>query len=158
MERATAYRAPRASRKVWATPLQVLLIAERLAALTGRDEDFLLGITDGYTGTRWGEAIGLMPDYVLRGYLHGDALRQAEARRRAPGEARRERERQRKREVGDDDFQDGYPPASPGGIHGGERSGAVPGLCQIHESGFSAPRASRSHLFPAVSVNQMLTA
>jgi len=60
--------------KVWATPLQVLLIAERLAVLTGRDEDFLLGITDGYTGMRWSETIGLMPDYVLPGSIDGDAL------------------------------------------------------------------------------------
>ena len=29
--------------KVWATPFQVLLISVRLAALTGRDEDFLFG-------------------------------------------------------------------------------------------------------------------
>jgi integrase len=60
--------------KVWATPLQVLLIAERLAALTGRDEDFLLGITDGYTGMRWSETVGLAPDYVLPDYTDGDAL------------------------------------------------------------------------------------
>lgn len=60
--------------KVWATPLQVLLIAERLAVLTGRDEDFLLGITDGYTGMRWSETIGLMPVYVLPDYMDGDAL------------------------------------------------------------------------------------
>ncbi len=46
--------------KVWATPLQVLLIAERLAALTGRDEDFLLGVTGGYTGMRWSEVSGLI--------------------------------------------------------------------------------------------------
>lgn len=52
----------------------MLLIAERLAVLTGRDEDFLLGITDGYTGTRWSETIGLMPDYVLPAYIDGDAL------------------------------------------------------------------------------------
>jgi hypothetical protein len=42
--------------------------------LTGRDEDFLLGITDGYTGMRRSEAVGLMPDYVLPGYMDGDAL------------------------------------------------------------------------------------
>jgi hypothetical protein len=60
--------------KVWATPLQVLLIAERLAALTGRDEDFLLGITDGYTGMRWSETVGLMPDYVLPDRMDGDTI------------------------------------------------------------------------------------
>jgi hypothetical protein len=53
--------------KVWATPLQVLLIAEWLAVLTGRDEDFLLGM-------RWSETVGLAPDYVLPDYTDGDAL------------------------------------------------------------------------------------
>ena len=60
--------------KVWATPLQVLLISERLAALTGRDEDFLIGITDGYTGMRWSEVSGLSPDYVLPDHMQGDML------------------------------------------------------------------------------------
>ena len=60
--------------KVWATPFQVLLISERLAALTGRDEDFLLGITDGYTGMRWSEVSGLSPDYVLPDHMQGHAL------------------------------------------------------------------------------------
>ena len=60
--------------KVWTTPLQVLLISERLAALTGRNEDFVMGITDGYTGMRWSEISGLSPDCVLPDYMQGDAL------------------------------------------------------------------------------------
>ena len=55
--------------KVWATPLQVLLIAERLAVLTGRDEDLVMGLTGGYTGMRWSEVTGLQPDYVLADVL-----------------------------------------------------------------------------------------
>ena len=50
------------------------LIAERLAVLTGRDEDFLFGITDGYTGMRWSEILGLAPDYVLSDYMDAAAL------------------------------------------------------------------------------------
>jgi integrase len=50
--------------KVWATPLQALLIAERCAALSGCDTDFVLVITLAYTGMRWSEIIGLTPAYV----------------------------------------------------------------------------------------------
>ena len=60
--------------KVWATTFQVLLISERLATLTGRDEDFLMGITGGYTGMRWSEISGLSPVYVFPDYIEGDAL------------------------------------------------------------------------------------
>ena len=41
----------------------LLLVAERAALLTGRDEDFTMIVTIGYTGLRWGEAIGLERDY-----------------------------------------------------------------------------------------------
>jgi integrase len=51
--------------KVWPTPLEALLVAERLAALSGRDEDFLIGITIAYTALRWSELLGLTPKYVL---------------------------------------------------------------------------------------------
>jgi hypothetical protein len=37
--RAIAVRGPE---KVWATPLQTLLLAERCALLSGRDDDFVL--------------------------------------------------------------------------------------------------------------------
>jgi integrase len=55
--------------KVWPTPLEALLVAERCAALSGRDEDFLMVITGAYTGMRWSEIIGLAPAYV-----QGDSL------------------------------------------------------------------------------------
>jgi integrase len=47
--------------KVWPTPIEALLVAERVAALTGRDEDFIMEITDAYTGMRWSETTGLTP-------------------------------------------------------------------------------------------------
>ena len=50
--------------RTWATPLQTLLIAERAALLSGRDDDFTLIVTIGYTGMRWGEAIGLEREYL----------------------------------------------------------------------------------------------
>jgi hypothetical protein len=39
--------------------LEALLLAERAALLTGRDQDFTMVLTIGYTGLRWGEVIGL---------------------------------------------------------------------------------------------------
>jgi integrase len=50
--------------KIWATPLDALLVAERCAALSGCDTDFVLILTIAYTGMRWSEAIGLMPEFV----------------------------------------------------------------------------------------------
>ena len=50
--------------KSWPTPLEVLLFAERCAALSGRDADFVLAVTMAYTGMRWSEAIGLPPGCV----------------------------------------------------------------------------------------------
>src|SRR5260370_322942 len=44
-----------------------LLIAERCAALSDRDTDFVMTIYVAYTGSRWSEAIGLSPECV-----HGD--------------------------------------------------------------------------------------
>ena len=55
--------------KAWATPLQALLVAERCAALSGRDMDFVMILTVAYTGTRWSEVIGLPPECV-----HDDRL------------------------------------------------------------------------------------
>jgi integrase len=43
----------------WTSALQALLIAERAALLTGRDEEFVQVITMHYTGMRWGEVVGL---------------------------------------------------------------------------------------------------
>jgi hypothetical protein len=60
--RRTGRRLEQAPQRAWATPQQTLLLAERAALLSGRDEDFTLIITIGYTGLRWGEAIGLERD------------------------------------------------------------------------------------------------
>jgi hypothetical protein len=68
--RRTGRRLQRAPQRIWATPLQVLLIAERAALLTGRDEDFTMILTIGYTGLRWAEAIGLEHDYTRPQQIH----------------------------------------------------------------------------------------
>jgi integrase len=44
--------------------LGMLLIAERAALLSGRDDEFLAVILLGYTGIRWGELVGLEAAYV----------------------------------------------------------------------------------------------
>ena len=38
--------------------------------MTGRDEDFTMILTIGYTGLRWGEAIGLEHGYTHPGEIH----------------------------------------------------------------------------------------
>ena len=55
--------------KVWPTPLQALLVAERCAALSGCETDFVMILTIAYTGMRWSEAIGLPP-----GCVNGDVM------------------------------------------------------------------------------------
>jgi integrase len=50
--------------KTWPTALEALLFAERCAALSGRDADFVLAITMAYTGMRWSEVMGLPPKCV----------------------------------------------------------------------------------------------
>jgi integrase len=57
--RKTGRRLVRSPQRVWATPLEVLLIAERAALLSGSEDDFTLIITIAYTGLRWAETIGL---------------------------------------------------------------------------------------------------
>ena len=52
------------------TPLQALLVAERAALLSGRDEDFTMVVTIAYTGLRWGEVIGLEREHVQRDEMH----------------------------------------------------------------------------------------
>jgi integrase len=44
--------------------LGLLLIAERAALLSGRDDEFVAVILKGYTGIRWGELVGLEPEFV----------------------------------------------------------------------------------------------
>ncbi|MFC4054945.1 site-specific integrase [Actinomadura syzygii] len=53
----------------WVTPLQALLIAERCAVLTGRDDDFVMWTVCAWCGLRWGELMGLQ-----RHHLRGDTL------------------------------------------------------------------------------------
>ena len=55
----------RSAQRAWATPLEVLLVAERAALLAGRDDEFTMLVTIGYTGMRWGETIGLERDLLL---------------------------------------------------------------------------------------------
>lgn len=58
--------------KTWPTPLEVLLIAERLAALSGRDVDFVLAVTLGWTGMRWAEALGMQRQYLRETFYELD--------------------------------------------------------------------------------------
>jgi integrase len=55
--------------KAWPTPLQALLVAERCAALSGCDTDFVMIVTVAYTGMRWSEAIGLRPAFVRADHI-----------------------------------------------------------------------------------------
>ena len=50
--------------RIWATPLEALLVAERAALLSGQDDDFTMLITIAYTGMRWGETIGLEREFL----------------------------------------------------------------------------------------------
>jgi len=68
--RRTGRRLDRGPQRVWATPLQALLVAERAALLSGRDEDFTMVVTIAYTGLRWGEVIGLECEHVQRDEIH----------------------------------------------------------------------------------------
>ncbi|GAA0372213.1 LacI family DNA-binding transcriptional regulator [Streptomyces blastmyceticus] len=49
----------RGPEKVVTDALGMLLIAERTALLSGRDDEFVAVILKGYTGMRWGEIVGL---------------------------------------------------------------------------------------------------
>ncbi|MBG6139375.1 LacI family DNA-binding transcriptional regulator [Longispora fulva] len=61
-------RAGRTSRrgpeKAVTDALGILLLAERAALLSGRDDEFVAVVTKGYTGMRWGEMVGLETEYV----------------------------------------------------------------------------------------------
>jgi hypothetical protein len=46
------------------TPLGILLIAERAALLSGRDDEFVAIAEMAYTGMRWAEIVGLETEYV----------------------------------------------------------------------------------------------
>ena len=68
--RRTGRRLDRGPQRVWVTPLQALLVAERAALLSGREDDFTMVVTIAYTGLRWGEVIGLEREHVQRDELH----------------------------------------------------------------------------------------
>jgi integrase len=54
----------RAPEKVVTDALGILLIAERAALLSGRDDEFVATVLKGYTGMRWGEIVGLEPKFA----------------------------------------------------------------------------------------------
>lgn len=62
-------RRPEAEEKVWATPLQALLLAERCALLSGRGDDFVFPLALAYLGLRWGEGIGVQHEDVSPGIV-----------------------------------------------------------------------------------------
>ena len=68
--RRTGRKLDRGPQRVWVTPLQALLVAERAALLSGRDDDFTMVVTIAYTGLRLGEIIGLEREYVQRDEIH----------------------------------------------------------------------------------------
>jgi integrase len=68
--RRTGRRLDRAPQRVWATPLEVLLVAERAALLDERDDEFTRQITIAYTGMRWGELTGLERDLLFPAHIN----------------------------------------------------------------------------------------
>jgi integrase len=54
----------RGAEKAITTAVGVLLIAERAALLSGRDDEFVAIVLMGFTGMRWGELVGLETQYV----------------------------------------------------------------------------------------------
>jgi len=56
--------ARRAPEKAITNALGALLVAERASLLSGRDDEFVLIVADTETGMRWGELVGLEPEYV----------------------------------------------------------------------------------------------
>ena len=54
----------RGPEKAVTTALGLVLIAERAALLSGRDDEFIAVVTKGFTGMRWGELVGLETRYV----------------------------------------------------------------------------------------------
>ncbi|OII61712.1 MULTISPECIES: LacI family DNA-binding transcriptional regulator [unclassified Streptomyces] len=57
----------RGPEKVITDPLGALLLAERAALLSGRDDEFVAVILKTYTGMRWGEIVGLETEYARPG-------------------------------------------------------------------------------------------
>src|SRR5450755_4516709 len=61
---------PTSSRSWARTSLETLLLAERAALLSGRDDEFTMIVAIGYTGLRWGEIIGLERGFVTGPEIH----------------------------------------------------------------------------------------
>jgi integrase len=59
----------RGPEKVVTDALGLLLIAERAALLSGRDDEFVAIVLKGYTGIRFGELVGLETEYVRPGSI-----------------------------------------------------------------------------------------
>ncbi|TDD01841.1 LacI family DNA-binding transcriptional regulator [Saccharopolyspora terrae] len=59
----------RGPEKVITDPFGLLLIAERAALLSGRDDEFVAVVLAGFTGLRWGELVGLETRFVRQGEL-----------------------------------------------------------------------------------------
>ncbi|QSB14558.1 LacI family DNA-binding transcriptional regulator [Natronosporangium hydrolyticum] len=57
----------RGPEKTVTTALGVLLIAERAALLSGRDDEFVALLLKGFTGIRWGELVGLETEFIRPG-------------------------------------------------------------------------------------------
>jgi integrase len=62
----------RGAEKTITTGLGILLIAERAALLSGRDDEFVAILLKGYTGLRWGELVGLETQYVRSGAIRAE--------------------------------------------------------------------------------------
>lgn len=62
-------RRSRGPEKVIIDTLSLILIAERAALLSGRDDEFVGIVTKGMTGMRWGELVGLEVEYVRPGTI-----------------------------------------------------------------------------------------
>ena len=67
--RKTGRKLARSPQRAWATPLQALLLAERAALLSGREDDFTLILTLACTGLRWGKVVGLEHGYLQPGEI-----------------------------------------------------------------------------------------
>jgi integrase len=59
----------RGPEKVVTDALGILLIAERAALLSGRDDEFVAVVLKGFTGMRWAEIVGLETEFVRRGSI-----------------------------------------------------------------------------------------
>jgi len=62
--RRTGRSRSRGPEKTVTDALGLLLIAERAALLSGRDDEFVAVVLKGYTGMRWGELVGLEAEFV----------------------------------------------------------------------------------------------